>query len=156
MRAELSQLYFGKLEHLVSEADAIEMFYSEKELANSSDLRSRYDAAKKDQAIAEFITLLYLFQDHSFTKAAAKYAPLREKIKAAISAGKLNETFTPAEYIIWARSNCIAIPGELRLAIEKQYRIPDWKTRCDELFEECTATNCRLPWKKKNGRMSFI
>ena len=46
MRAELTQLYFGKLEHLVSEAEVIEAFYSEQELGASSELRSRYESAK--------------------------------------------------------------------------------------------------------------
>jgi hypothetical protein len=137
MRAELTQLYFGKLEHLVSEAEVIETCYSEQELGASSELRSRYESAKEDQAVAELVTLMYFFKDNSFAEAAAKYAPLREQIKEAIKAEELSETFTPAECIIWARNNDIAVPGEIRRAIEEQYRIPDWKTRCDELSNEC-------------------
>src|SRR5690242_8938458 len=97
-RAELVKMYFGKPEHAISEAEVIEKFYSEEELDKSSELRIRYETAKREIVEAELATLLYVLEEYLSPEAAAKFYPLREQIDEAIKAGTLSENFTPAEF----------------------------------------------------------
>jgi hypothetical protein len=89
-----------------------------------------------DDAVAELVKLMYVLDEYVSAEVAAKYTPLREQIDRAIKAGKLSEGFTPAEYIIWARDNGIAVPKELKRAIKEGNEIHDLRARCDSISRE--------------------
>jgi hypothetical protein len=157
-RAQLVQLHFGKPEHDVVEAEILEKFYSEEELAHSPELRARYESAKEDRAVAELVKLLYVLPAFA---AAAKCTPITDQITRAIDAGELSESFTTAEYIVWARRNGIGVPKEIKRAFEGLNQLREWGARCDLLIRErdasrreCDELRAKLETKKREDEIN--
>jgi hypothetical protein len=50
--------------------------------------------------------------------------------------GKLGDRITPAGYLLWASDSSIAVPEELKLAVEARNEIPNWEARYDDLVKQ--------------------
>jgi hypothetical protein len=72
----------------------------------------------------------------AFADAATEYIQLQDRIRRAIDAGKLDEKIIPAGYILWAADSGIAVPNELKQAVEAWNEIPNWEARYDDLLKQ--------------------
>jgi hypothetical protein len=77
-----------------------------------------------------------VLRDCAFADAAAEYIGLQDRIRRAIDTGKLGDRITPAGYLLWASDSSIAVPEELKLAVEARNEIPNWEARCDDLVKQ--------------------
>ena len=73
-----------------------------------------------------------VLREWTFADAADEYIQLQDRIKRAVDAGKIDEKIIPAKYVLWARDSNIAVPDELKQAVQARNEITDWKARHDD------------------------
>ena len=145
--AQLIKMHVGKPEHTFSEADVLETFYSEEDLAQPA-LRMRYESAKEDRTVAELVRLIYVLPAFA---AAAKCVRLTDQMTRAINSDELSKSFSPAEFIIWARANGIAWPEQLKRAFQELDEIPNLRAERDALRRECDKLRAALKESEKKN-----
>jgi hypothetical protein len=77
-----------------------------------------------------------VLSDCALVDAAAEYVQLRERIRRAIAAGKLEERIVPNAYMAWAEENGAPLPDDLRRSVEARNATPNWKVMYDDLFRK--------------------